>query len=116
MKKKLNETAIVNELREGSSFFQRSRPQHAPPSPARPDDQVPAAPPSRQASTTARAREPMSSRYPDERIDAIRKAVKAVGREDSTIRLTREEKLELRDIAYTFERQGHPISEGVRKS
>jgi hypothetical protein len=47
---------------------------------------------------------------PEELIDAIRRAVKAVGKEESTIRLTREEKMELKDIEYTFLRRGRPTS------
>ena len=117
MKKKIDETALMTELRRESSFFRDAAAPQVP-DPATVAGQAAAPAPEAEprpahATTMARAHEPMGQRYPDELIDAIRKAVKAVGREDSTIRLTREEKMELRDIAYTFERRGHPISGNV---
>ena len=117
MKKKIDETALMSELRRESSFF-RDATAHEERDPMEPTGEAGApAPqvelPPAHATVVTRAHEPMSPCYPDNLIDAIRKAVKAVGREDSTIRLTREEKMELRDIAYTFERQGQSISGNV---
>ena len=115
MKKKIDETALMTELRRESSFF---RDAQKPPEQLEAAGETAGQPPSNQQSTVdatmiSRAHEPMAPRYSDELIDGIRKAVKAVGREDSTIRLTREEKMELRSIAYTFERKGQPISGNV---
>ena len=44
-------------------------------------------------------------------IEAIRKTVKAPGREVSFVRLTAEEKGQLADIVYTFKRRGRKTSE-----
>ena len=110
MKKKLDETALMSELRRESVFFRDAPPDPASAAlPAVPEDQRPE-PRQGHATTMARAHEPMLAPYPDELIDAIRKAVKAVGKEESTIRLTRDEKLELKDIEYTFLRRGRATS------
>ncbi len=44
-------------------------------------------------------------------IEAIRKTVKALGREVSFVRLTPEEKGQLADVVYTYKRQGQKTSE-----
>ena len=44
-------------------------------------------------------------------VEAIRKVVKAPGREVSFVRLTAEEKAQLADIVYTYKRQGQKTSE-----
>ena len=46
-----------------------------------------------------------------ETIEAIRKVVKAPGREVSFVRLTPEEKTRLGDLVYTFKRQGQKTTE-----
>ena len=53
----------------------------------------------------------MTSRYHDRLIEELRKAVKVVGREPGTIRLTEHEKSQLTDIIYTLGRQGDRTSE-----
>ena len=49
--------------------------------------------------------------YDSETVDAIRRAVRAPGREVSFVRLAAEEKAELADIVYAYKRQGHRTSE-----
>lgn len=49
--------------------------------------------------------------YDSETVDAIRKAVRAPGREVSFVRLAAEEKAELADIVYAYKRQGKRTSE-----
>jgi len=49
--------------------------------------------------------------YPDNIIEAIRKAVKQTGREVTFVRLTPAEKSQLADIVYTYKRQGVKTSE-----
>ena len=49
--------------------------------------------------------------YDSETVDAIRKAVRAPGREVSFVRLAAEEKAEVADIVYAYKRQGHRTSE-----
>ncbi len=58
---------------------------------------------SKQASTLAN--------YPADLIDAIRKVVKAPGREVSFVRLTPGEKAELAEVVYTYKRKGYRTSE-----
>jgi hypothetical protein len=124
-KKQLNTAGIVNEL-EHSSFFSPPQPS-TPPQPVSPAvttplvQQEPASSPraperkkasvhaSKHASTLATpASDPSSSPDP---IEAIRKAVKQIGKEVSFVRLTPEEKRQLKDIAYTYQRQGLKTSE-----
>ena len=47
----------------------------------------------------------MQQRHNDGLIESIRKQVRLVGRESTTIRLTAEEKRRLEDIQYTLKRQ-----------
>ena len=49
--------------------------------------------------------------YASETVDAIRRAVRAPGREVSFVRLAAEEKAEVADIVYAYKRQGHRTSE-----
>ena len=114
MKKKIDETALMSELRRESSFFREAAVQQGSDpvelagetgAPAPPTKPSPA-----HATVVERAHEPAMAPHPEELIDAIRRAVKAIGKEESTIRLTREEKMELKDIQYTFLRRGRPTS------
>src|SRR3712207_5773223 len=132
MKKNLTNPTLTNELREGSAFFRRptTESEEVPQSPAiDTPGMVPAAGMStalheqdkkeRAAPTQAgshdvemsRNRDAMTSRYHDRLIEDIRKAVKVVGREPGTIRLTEQEKSQLTDIIYTLGRQGTRTSE-----
>ena len=116
-KKKLDVTTITNELRGQSVFFPKNQKEH--------DDHV-------QQSTTSplveqsKPREENSdttvSRYHETvipsnhdttiplseegMIEAVRKAVKQIGKEPATQRLTLEEKQALDDIEYSYKRQG----------
>lgn len=140
MKKKLDVSAIQNEL-EGSAFFPGKRP--AVPSPVpEPQEEAPAKPDVSPAAplpspVTARQTGPealspdtviprhhdtnhdtMTPRYQetmiplseaagdDEIYEVVRRAVKQVGKEPATQRLTLEEKQALMDIEYTYRRQG----------
>jgi hypothetical protein len=95
-----------------------------------PDSPQPSHPPDNRAPTTVLATEPvipsdqtqligeqvsMSSStlasYPVSMIESIRKTVKVPGKEVSFSRLTPQEKNRLRDILYTFRRQGMKVSE-----
>jgi hypothetical protein len=88
-KKRLDTTAIVNEL-EHSSFF-RSPQQGEPQQPA-----------SEKASITASA---LASPPTTDPIETIRKSVKQIGKEVSFVRLTPDEKRQLKDIVYTYQRR-----------
>ena len=114
MKKKIDETALMSELRRESSFFREAAVQQGSDpaesageasGPAPPTNPSPA-----HATVVERAHEPAMAYHPEELINTIRRAVKAIGKEESTIRLTREEKMELKDIEYTFLRRGRPTS------
>ena len=118
MKKKLTNPTLVNELREGSSFFRRPF-EDRPLPPAPPEvtkSEVPEPAPAGEHAVshdiaTARHHDSMTSRYHDRLIEDIRKAVKVIGREPGTIRLTEQEKSQLTDIIYTLGRQGDRTSE-----
>jgi hypothetical protein len=47
----------------------------------------------------------------DDMVDTVRRAVKSVGKEAATLRLSAEEKRRLSDIIYTYKRQGKRTSE-----
>ena len=131
MKKQLP-TDITNELQGSSVFFQRKQ--------AAPDEQLepvpekpaqaspkPEAPPShparnhaitpsrthnsRRADKHAAMQDGMVAAMDDDQLDAIRKAVKQLGKELSTHRFTVDEKEALADIVYTYTRQGWRTSE-----
>jgi hypothetical protein len=132
-KKQLTNPTLQNDLREGSVFFRRpdtapdtpptpaatqeppysTRPKTAGPAPnAQPMPQAPA--PTQSSSheiTPSRHHDITMSRYDDRLIEDIRKAVKVIGREPGTIRLTAHEKSQLTDIIYTLSRQGSRTSE-----
>lgn len=98
---------VVSELSE-SSFF-RSRAGAA--EPTQPQAAAPTRTPRRvKAQTTT---EPVIPRHHDtvipeqaDMVERIRKAVRQVGRESATQRLTKDEKDRLKDIIYTYDRQG----------
>ena len=128
MKKKLTNPTIVDELREGSVFFRRpaqaaatqttpatAAPTHVPSAPlpkkVRPTFPSPRLVELGSSPQQASSHGSMTSRYHDRLIEDIRKAVKVVGREPGTIRLTEQEKSQLTDIIYTLGRQGKRTSE-----
>ena len=118
MKKKLTNPTIATELRQGSAFFRRPI-EDTPVPPASAKAVNPVAPqpaPTAEHAVShdteaARHHDRMTSRYHDRLIEDIRKAVKVVGREPDTIRLTEQEKVQLTDIIYTLGRQGTRTSE-----
>lgn len=115
MKKNLNPTAIANELKGGSAFFQNKTPSLPVTSPL-PDqlpvphqetgipahDAIPAAIPRYRdttvVTTTPRAKESIE--------ETTRKAVKQFGKEAATYRFTVEEKKALSDVVYTYQQRG----------
>jgi hypothetical protein len=116
-KKKLDVTSITNELRGQSVFFPKERAEQAdqeqqptPPLLAEPIE------PAKESSDTVipRYHETMIPSNHDtmiplneaEMIEAVRKAVKQIGKEPATQRLTLEEKQALDDIEYSYKRQG----------
>ena len=122
MKKKLHTDAIQNELSEGSVFFQgKSKQAPAPDAPTEPPATKPTrprthAPPqatqhlsnesSNQASMHA-----STLANKDALIETIRKTVKQIGKETTFIRLTPDEKRQLRAIDYTYKSHGIKTSE-----
>lgn len=140
MTKKLNEAAIVNELKGQSAFFRSAppppaepvishqstplpQPEKSPVSPAvvpveRLEEQPPTVTslpknqePSPSASMQASNQASELASYHASIVETIRKTVKGVGKEVMFVRLTQQEKEQLADIAYTFKRQGQKTSE-----
>lgn len=133
MAKKLNVSGIMNELREGSAFFQK--PAATPPPEAQSaDEKTPnttPVPPDPQASKTGSSpastspykqdsqialpdnsqHDSMLASYQASMIEPIRKALKSQGKEVSFVRLTEDEKTALADIVYTYRRQKVKTSE-----
>ena len=129
MKKKLHIDTIQNELSEGSVFFGNRKPQSPPSQKAR----RPKESPSSAQPKTVRSRPPASkidnqqsqnissihdsnhasmlANHPDALIETIRKTVKQIGKETTFLRLTPEEKEQLREIDYTYKRRGIKTSE-----
>jgi hypothetical protein len=137
MKKKLNETAMANELRGQSLYFQEppaptaesaeTRPrkrkaretttttsavvveQTAPPVESLPEPalEIPAI----EATPTLAEEYIVPSANQDQGIETIRKAVKRLGKEATFCRFTEEEKNALGDIVYTYKRSGIRTSE-----
>jgi hypothetical protein len=128
MKKKLDTTGVMNELRGQSVFFptkaDKSTPEHS----AEPIEQTRNEEPLSSSSTPLsqetthdtvipRYHETMNDtmipsnhdamvpKKEDEVLETVRKAVKQLGREPATQRLTIEEKQALRDIEYTYSSQ-----------
>jgi hypothetical protein len=119
MKKTLDATSIVNELRGQSAFFpthqteqpqkQQSQPPHGQEKRQQPTPQ------SKQEDTmVSRHHDTMKPRHRDtttpsseqDLLEEVRKAVKQVGKEAATQRLTLEEKQLIADIEYNYKRQG----------
>src|SRR6266700_3522142 len=108
MKKKLNTTGVMNELRGQSVFFptkaEKSTPEHsaAPIEQTRTEKPLSSSPTALSQETT---HDTMIPKKEDEVLETVRKAVKQLGREPATQRLTIEEKQALRDIEYTYSSQ-----------
>ena len=108
MKKHLDATTIMNELRGQSAFFptkQSAEPgvkEHEP-LPTKHQNTVI---PGYHDTMTPRNRDTMTPSSERELLEEVRKAVKQVGKEAATQRLTLEEKQLIADIEYTYQRQG----------
>ena len=119
MKKKLDTTVVMNELRGQSVFFPTRK------EPAPPQEEIPAAntpahlpPPKKSEEThdivipwyhetmTPSNHDTMVSAQEQDILEIVRKAVRQVGKEAATQRLTLEEKQALADIEYSYQRQG----------
>ncbi len=74
-------------------------------------DDPPAERPAPRPSAPPDARDTVVSRHPDTLVNEIRKAVRLPGKEAATYRLSAEEKNLVRDIIYTYRRQGVRTSE-----
>jgi hypothetical protein len=105
MKKPLNTSGVMNELRGQSVFFPSNSTE-----PTHPRQQKE----SINDTVIPRYHEPMNptthdTMIPtneDEVLETVRKAVKQIGKEGATQRLTQEEKQALADIEYSYKRQG----------
>ncbi len=115
-KKKLDISSITNELRGQSVFFPTKPPppsqeehiQVPPPSPAQ-GAKLPREPKAISGEPTKKAHSNHDTTIPeteDEMLEAVRKAVKQIGKEPATQRLTLEEKQALRSIEFTYAQQG----------
>ena len=129
MKKKLHTDLIQNELSKGSVFFRRKRKHRSPcrtaPVPKGPRARGHQRPgPRRTLATTNENRQSqheaslhaskhasMLANHPDALIETIRKTVKQIGKETTFLRITPEEKQQLREIDYTYKRRGIRTSE-----
>src|SRR5712692_7907257 len=110
MKKTLNTTGVMNELRGQSVFFPGNRKEPTQPAQQKEsiDDTVI---PRYHDTTQPRNHDTMTPFTEEDRIEAVRKAVKQIGKEAATHRFTLEEKQMLADIEYTYKRQGMRTSE-----
>ena len=124
MTKKLNITSITNELEESAFFPSKKRPSVSPTPPPVIEEPKPkkSKEPIQASQKEVSNADTMIPRYHDTMIprhhdttvslaeeniiEVIRKAVKQIGKESATQRLTIEEKQQLRDIEYTYDRQG----------
>jgi hypothetical protein len=117
IKKKLDISSITNELRGQSVFFPKQREEKDT------QEKQPGTPPLvKQKSPKVEKNDITVSRYhetmipsnhdttiplsEEDMIEAVRKAVKQIGKEPATQRLTLEEKQALDDIEYSYKRQG----------
>lgn len=124
MTKKLNTTSITNELEESAFFSKRQKSAVSPTPPQIVEEskkgeikkllQAPKKKGSNDDTMIPRHRDTMIPRHHDTTVslaeedmfEVIRKAVKQIGKESATQRLTIEEKQQLRDIEYSYDRQG----------
>ncbi len=107
MKKKINTQAIVNEL-QGSVFFPSRKVEIVPQEVTHREKQIPE-PPSTlpvQEQASVHASKHASTQAINIDVEVIRKIVKSIGKEVLYVRLTPEEKNQVTDIEYTYQRQG----------
>jgi hypothetical protein len=109
MKKKLDTTAIMNELRGASPFFpaKQEAVQEKPVIPqTEPSEQNKAVVPRYHDTVTPSNHDTMIPEEEEVILEAVRRSVKQIGKEPATQRLTLEEKQNLKDIEYSYSRQG----------
>ena len=114
MKKKLNENAIINELRGESSYFPKEKAVEAPVLLKASIPQKPEKKPAKSMvheTTTPRYHDTTQPSPQDEMIEMVRRAVKRLGKEAATYRFTQEEKRALADIVYVYKGRGIKTSE-----
>jgi len=125
MKKRLNESGVLNELRGGSAFFRGDPPANttipaagAPAPEARPDDgaTVESVTPRNRDTTTPRNQrtaQPRTRAATDHgaTLATVRRAVRQVGKEAATYRFTVDEKRALAEIVYTYRGLGMRTTE-----
>ena len=116
MKKKLDTSGVMNELRGQSVFFpdrkeEYSQPEKTPiPTQETPlattDTVIPRYHDTNVDTMTPSNRDTTTPSTEDEMLEAVRKTVKQVGKEAATQRLTLEEKNALKAIEFTYGQQG----------
>ncbi len=131
MAKRLNETAVFNELREGSAFFRDAKrtadtakksktliekkpkpPNRKNTNPGEKKEKVDEPMVPRHHDTTIPSNhDTMTPRYHKATIETIRKAVKQIGKEAATHRYTVAEKKVIAGIIFTYKNQGVITSE-----
>jgi hypothetical protein len=118
MKKRLNIDAIANELKGGSAFFPDYKPEESPvpievvnkKTETKSDIPVDVIPRNHDT-TIPRNHDTMTPSNKVDSLELIRREVKQFGKEAATHRFTAREKAELKDIEYTYQRQGIKTSE-----
>jgi hypothetical protein len=113
MSKKLDTSAIMNELTGSSAFFRPNKPQ-PPKIEAKPPPPPPAIikPNKQEGNVDSMKASAVDSMLANKTaIEAIRKSVKHPGKEVTFVRLTNKEKGQLGDIVYTYKKQGIKTSE-----
>ena len=116
MKKKVDATAIVNEL-QGSVFFPEKNGKPAPEQAgeALETKETPSKSelPTQSSDLSSKQDSKLASMLslPSVLVESIRKIVKALGKEVLYVRLTQEEKEKLGDVSYTYKRQGIKTSD-----
>ena len=116
MKKQLNTTGIINELSGASPFFPAKQQEKR--KPKKEENQLPLATQKSDEPTSgmvvSRHHDTLTPRVhdttipidEDDIIEAVRKAVKPVGKDGATLRCTSQERQALDDIEYSYKRQG----------
>ena len=120
MKKKLDTSSVMNELRGQSVFFPNKKelltpeeeiqvPEPPAPSPTslkKTKEKTKSVVSRHHDTMTPRNHDTMVSNQEQDIIEIVRKAVRQIGKEAATQRLTLEEKQALADIEYSYKRQG----------
>ncbi|SRR5579871_2884611 len=109
-KKNLNPDGLLNELKGGSSFFPTPQQAAAPIPQEQPfsstDTVIPRHHDTNVDTVVSSSHNTVIPDTDEAMLEAVRKAVKQIGKEPATQRLTLEEKKALRAIEYTYGQQG----------